>query len=59
MNLEMNMKKILFVALVFLFTGCASYLHDGSRHDRRPAYHEDGRGADNDREHLRDQPHYR
>ena len=45
------MKKILLVALVFLFAGCASYWHENSDHDRRSHHHEEGRDAGGDRPH--------
>ena len=48
---DIMMKKILLVALVFLFAGCASYWNENSDHDRRSHHHEEGRDAGGDRQH--------
>ncbi|WP_190271924.1 hypothetical protein [Chlorobium phaeobacteroides] len=55
------MKNIVFAVLLFLMSGCATYLHDNDRDNRKAPRHDERKDADyqRDRDNHRSPDNYR
>ncbi|NTV92080.1 MAG: hypothetical protein HGA72_02015 [Chlorobiaceae bacterium] len=52
------MRNIVFAALLFLVSGCATYRHDHDRDNRNKPRHEERKDADDRRDNDNNRPPY-